>query len=602
MSEDKKERARARRIDTARDLEQRGHVDHAVKEYLRAKVPAEAARVLAMKGRLADAGKAILEGLKIQPGEAGTLSANDRELAKQAAVFFEQGNDPSSAQKLRDVLAAAGPPDPSVEDRALPMPSADGAGSTTPPPRPSAAPSVGRSATGRPSPAVSPDDVATTPGLHRSPSTRPGAGPRRLDADAVVASASTEAATSPGLHQSDFVAPGAGPRKKLDSGALDVPPEIATGSLRSPLRPPSAESGSFRPPATPSFRAPGGATPSFRAPGPAATGTGSFRSPLTRREPSVEILGEPQLRKPSSGERAPVAPEVRRPASGEHAPVAPEIRKPASGERAPVAPDIRRPASGERAPVAAAAEVRKPTSGERPPIEPSAPTPPPPPQQKLSASGEVVTEYAGKREDGWRNADSTTIDLSIREHLEAGRKGAAARIARDVGRFEQALEWFLELGLHTPAGACYRALGNYDLALEELLQEDDKGPNYRKACFELVPLATELKRLDFDVDRFLGQFIEEGPRDRDEVATYVELAELYVATSFPRGAQRCLRGVLAMDPSHEAAKALKRRIEQGEAVQDGRPKSILPAAARGLPPLPTLDEFRTLAREHIPEA
>src|SRR5690606_26261008 len=82
-------------------------------------------------------------------------------------------------------------------------------------------------------------------------------------------------------------------------------------------------------------------------------------------------------------------------------------------------------------------------------------------EPRLGAPGEVITEYAGSREAGWRGAGADAIDESIRQMLAAGRKGAAARIAWDAGRHEQALEWFLELDLHYQAGACLRALGRH---------------------------------------------------------------------------------------------------------------------------------------------
>ena len=47
------------------------------------------------------------------------------------------------------------------------------------------------------------------------------------------------------------------------------------------------------------------------------------------------------------------------------------------------------------------------------------------------------------------------------------------------------------------------------------------GPTYRKACFDVIAIATELGTLRFEVDRFLTGFVSDGPADKDEIGTYV---------------------------------------------------------------------------------
>lgn len=201
------------------------------------------------------------------------------------------------------------------------------------------------------------------------------------------------------------------------------------------------------------------------------------------------------------------------------------------------------------------------------------------------------------REAGWRNAGSEAIDESIRQMLASGRKGAAARVAWDAGRHEQALEWFRELELHYQAGACLRALGRMEEAIEALLRVPTDGPHYRKACFELVPAAKALSRLDFDIDRFFARFVEHGPQDVAEIATFLELAELYRAGQFAGGAIRCVSKILALDAKNERALAL--RAELGARAERPRPTAA-PAVQRDLPELPTLEEFIALARANAP--
>lgn len=506
MSDDKKEKARQRRIGTARELEGRGFLDQAVREYIKAEAPEEAARALASVGRLADAAKAILEALGVTASEVAKVPASRREVLKQAVIFFQQTGDSTSAQAILEGLASPPPPEPPAAESAPPASSgADARGS---------APDASRPPLRSPS--------AMSSGSFRPP----------------VRAPEGEKAAPPG-----FRPPTAS--------------SMSSGSFRPPQRPSSAmSSGSFRPP----VRAPEGegGRPS------SALSSGSFRPPV--RAPEGEG-GRPSSATSSGSLRSPArAPEGER---------GPSSSATSSGS-------FRSPARAAGAAASSAPREAKSATGE----------------PRLSASGETVTEYAGTREQGWRGAGDAALEESIRQLLAAGRKGAAARVAWDAGRHEQALEWFRELDLHYQAGACLRALGRMEEAIDSLLRVPTDGPHYRKACFELVPAAKALSRLDFEVDRFFTRFVEGGPSDVAEIPTFLELAELYREGQFAAGAARCVSKVLALDPAHEGALAMRSALG-GRAE---RPQAIAaaPALERGLPELPTLEEFIALARANAP--
>jgi len=523
MTVDRKERARLRRIGTARELEDRGHVDHAVKEYLRAKAPEEAARALAKVGRLADAGAAIVKSLGVDEHGIAPLSAEERGLIVQAISFFSAGHEGAKAQALQEQLDAAPPPEaPSAE-----APSAE-------------APSSGAASSGAPSSAApSPKKVerASASGRAARPSAVPSGTPQR---------------TAPKSHQS-------------------------SGSHRSP----SAGSGSFRPPskASASFRPPSKASASFRPPSSASA---SFRPPVISTVPP-EPLEEPA--KPSTARHA--IPPARK------ASTPPPTASPASSSSSRSALPNSMKSGSFRNPKFTPAAT--PQAEAKPKKSSSSP--------KLSASGEVITEYSGSRASGWRGAGDEALERSIEEHLNAGRKGAAARIARDAGQFGRALAWFEEINLHAQAGACLRALGRPADALAMLLRERSVGPAYRKACFDIIAISVELDTINFDADRFLTRFVADGPADRDEVAAYFDLAQLFVAHKLEGGAKRCLRKVLESDPEHREGKALDEELRRRTRAR--RPSSSprvtgMAATARGLPSLPTVKEFVALAREHAP--
>jgi tetratricopeptide (TPR) repeat protein len=211
-----------------------------------------------------------------------------------------------------------------------------------------------------------------------------------------------------------------------------------------------------------------------------------------------------------------------------------------------------------------------------------------------------VSEYSGTRADGWRDADPEAIERSIQELLAGGRKGAAARIARDAGQTERALEWFQELGLHYQAGACLRELGRLEAAQQELLAVEVGSSNYRKACFELITVSEQLGRLDFDADRLLTQFVDEGPNDADEIESFLDLSRLYSLAGFASSARRCALKVVGLDPTHEEALELAGAAREKAATRSVRPKPRVQSSGEGLPPLPTVDELIALAKQHAP--
>jgi len=552
---ERKERARKRRLETAYDLEQRGHVDHAVKEFLRAKAPSEAARLLASKGRLADAGDAVVQALRVNEQGVAPLAESDRRLLTQAVAFYEAAHRGADAARIEEALAAAPPPPADAEPRAL------GEVQSSKPPPPS----------GRVSsvPAAAPEEQPT---------------PRESASSSSSPSPPVRAATASGSFRPPV-------RSATASGSFRPPVRSATasGSFRPPVRKSAISSGSFRPPVrkptqSDSFRAPRPSpnpedTRSSRPPGPSASA-----SPPVTRPPATFERPEPKIT------RAAIPPD---PAESDAPPVV-VGKAPAVPTRTGLAPDAATQSDSRRAPRATPAAERAKQPSSTPVRSPA-----------LSASGEKITDYQSNRASGWRDADDDALERSITEHLEAGRKGSAARVAREAGQIGRALSWFMELGLHSQAGACLRALGQPEAALEELLKQEPSGAPYRKACFDVIALAIELDRLEFDVDHFLTRFVADGPADRDEVVTYVELAQLYVEKGFEDGAKRCLRKVLEHEPDHAEGLALDAKLRK--ARRQRASASIAPrvsgptAKVRGLPPLPTLEEYVKLAREHAPK-
>ncbi len=271
--------------------------------------------------------------------------------------------------------------------------------------------------------------------------------------------------------------------------------------------------------------------------------------------------------------------------------------RPATTSAAPS--DARRSGSSfvVRAPVPSVAPPRAPAPS--PSIAPSpsvvrAPTPSPsiapvaPPTK--AATSPPPERY--KAEAGWHAADGAAIEETIKQFLATNRKGAAARVAWEAGQFERALGWFVELELKYQAGSCLRSLKRPVEALAMLLEVPTDDQRYRRACFDIVALARETGRFDFELDRFLTAFVGEGPTDGNECASFLELGELYAGAGFAQGARRCAEGVLRIQPDDERAKAL---------IASSRARGAAKSSATGdKTVLPSLEEFVALARARVP--
>jgi hypothetical protein len=258
--------------------------------------------------------------------------------------------------------------------------------------------------------------------------------------------------------------------------------------------------------------------------------------------------------------------------------------------------DVARTSVPKAAPVA----VLEPPPEAAPPPKPPTPAPPRPerPRTKAPPSAEKHGRAAG-----WRTGvvDGGAQDEAIRQLAAAGKTAAAARLAWDKGMLEQALAWFAEAGMAYVTGAVLFDMGRHDEARERLLAVPTDHKRYRVACGKLVDICAHLGQIDFDVDRAFVNLAKVPPVEASEVATYLALADLYVAHSFGESARRVLETVLAFDPGHEDAASRLAAIpvtvvRTSEPAARRRSFAPAPEGTRGLPPLPSVDEYVALLR------
>ncbi|UJR83396.1 tetratricopeptide repeat protein [Sandaracinus amylolyticus] len=433
------ERVREIRLQTARELEQRGFADKAIDQYKRAGAPGEAVRLLVGAERYVEAGTLMLETLGVTADDAGRLEGRSRAAAEKAARCFELGGDAETAARVRRALGAP-----------------EGAAQAA---RPSIAPDVLPQT--EPVPSIAPPPGSAPPVASRKPTV------------------SSPSPSSPGM--------------KVPESA----PPVAS--------------------------------------------------------PSPSMVGIPAASRSVAPSSAGTAPRPSTPA----------------------------PASQPRAASITPSASRAPGSADK-----------------------------WGRASGWRGGaqGSGATDEMIRQLLEQGKKNAAARVAWDSGRLEDAAQWFAESGLDYESGAVLYDLGRYPEAMDALLRVSPEHKRHRVACTKLVDVASKLGRFDFELDRVLTQFAKAPPLEATEVPTYLTLAELYARNGFADGARRVLEQVLSFDASHEQARAALDALpplaqpKRGTSIPPARlpARAIVAPGTRALPPLPTLEAFVAEAKKHAP--
>jgi len=84
---------RARRLQEARGLERRGQLDAAYSRYLEVGAVDEAARILALRGRHAEAGRLLFTALRVETQQVHQLQGEKRKLALKAAIYFARAGE-----------------------------------------------------------------------------------------------------------------------------------------------------------------------------------------------------------------------------------------------------------------------------------------------------------------------------------------------------------------------------------------------------------------------------------------------------------------------------------------------------------------------------
>jgi len=178
-------------------------------------------------------------------------------------------------------------------------------------------------------------------------------------------------------------------------------------------------------------------------------------------------------------------------------------------------------------------------------------------------------------------AETKRPELAFRLRSWLGHYDAAARIARQLGRLQEAGELFLRANLPLEASRCFAEGGDRRRAIEALVSVEFKDPLYRRACVTAIRLAAEDGEISYGLDLFLSTFVAEVTRDAAELDALTLLASLYECKGLGENARRVAHVLRAADPSHPIAARILLAFEKRPGEKDERPLlPDLPAAPR----------------------
>ena len=171
-----------------------------------------------------------------------------------------------------------------------------------------------------------------------------------------------------------------------------------------------------------------------------------------------------------------------------------------------------------------------------------------------AAFGQLATasHALGRRlEEQGDQAGALTQYIKARAHQDAG------RVARQLGKLEQAGELFEEGSYFYEAAVCYHDARDMRRCLGALLRVGRDHARYRAACSKAIEISAQLGEVSFELDQLVARFVASGPADTPEIDAFYELGLLYEKIGFPDNARECYQKLLDKQPGHVASARLR---------------------------------------------
>ena len=202
-------------------------------------------------------------------------------------------------------------------------------------------------------------------------------------------------------------------------------------------------------------------------------------------------------------------------------------------------------------------------------------------------STRVVAEHLEAKGDA---AGALAIYAELKLYADAG------RIARNLGRNEDAARHYTEGRFFFEAASAWFAAGDRERALETLVQIKSDDPRYRSSAIGAARIASELQTFGWQLETFLAPFLASAPRDVSEADAFYAIVLLYEKHEMIEPALGTLRKIVASFPGfrdaasrlealQSRATAAAERIMREEASFFGKPvKPSAPTPVVAAPP------------------
>jgi tetratricopeptide (TPR) repeat protein len=228
---------------------------------------------------------------------------------------------------------------------------------------------------------------------------------------------------------------------------------------------------------------------------------------------------------------------------------------------------------------------------------------------------------AAKYTEGRRLEERGDREAALSQYIQGRAFQDAGRVARALGKTQQAGELFEEGGYFYEAAVCFHDVRDLRRCMDALVRVSKEHPRYRSSCLKAIEIGGQFGELSFELDQFVSRFVASGPEDPQEIDAFFVLGRLYEKLGFPDNAAECYRKIAEKQPGHVAVKRLNEltsaargsnmvyeRIlrEDGAFHGDARrgqkaePVSTTFAVPAELPDLPELPDLRR-PRQPTPE-
>jgi tetratricopeptide (TPR) repeat protein len=168
-------------------------------------------------------------------------------------------------------------------------------------------------------------------------------------------------------------------------------------------------------------------------------------------------------------------------------------------------------------------------------------------------TGQVgATKYA----EGRRLEERGDREGALAQYIQGRAFQDAGRIARALGKTQQAGELFEEGGYFYEAAVCFHDVRDLRRCLDALVRVAKDHPRYRASCLKAIEIGGQFGELSFELDQFVSRFVSSGPEDGQEIDAFFVLGRLYEKLGFPDNASECYRKIAEKQPGHVAVKRL----------------------------------------------